>query len=211
MNPYTEDDLTEVVARWREREPSYADALLLAGWSGVRWGELRALRVSDVQEVPSRALLVRRSQTEGGQVKTPKSGASRRVPLPDVVWPAVARFRNGKAPADLLVTGPEGGQLWRGRVTRTLDWKNTARGRRIHDLRHTAACLWLARGVDVGIVKAWMGHASIATTNIYLHHLGTVPDSAALSLLNKPRPGTPDTPNRGGGTTGVLNRLNGEA
>lgn len=65
-----------------------------------------------------------------------------------------------------------------------------------------AACLWLARGVDVGIVKAWMGHASIATTNIYLHHLGTVADSAALSLLNKPRPGDPETSNRARGYYG---------
>jgi hypothetical protein len=39
-----------------------------------------------------------------------------------------------------------------------------ADGRRIHDLRHTAACLWLARGVDPVTVQAWMGHASIATT-----------------------------------------------
>jgi integrase len=27
-------------------------------------------------------------------------------------------------------------------------------------------------GLGAGIVQAWMGHASIATTNIYLHHLG---------------------------------------
>ena len=37
-----------------------------------------------------------------------------------------------------------------------------APGRRIHDLRHTAACLWLARGVDPVAVQAWLGHASIA-------------------------------------------------
>ena len=43
-----------------------------------------------------------------------------------------------------------------------VEWRAVARGRRIHDLRHTAACLWLARGVDPGTVQAWMGHASIA-------------------------------------------------
>ncbi len=57
-------------------------------------------------------------------------------------------------------------------------------GRRIHDLRHTAACLWLARGVDPVTVQAWMGHASIATTNLYLHHLGTAADQAGLARLN---------------------------
>ena len=34
-------------------------------------------------------------------------------------------------------------------LKRTLAWSTVAEGRRIHDLRHTAACLWLARGVDV--------------------------------------------------------------
>jgi integrase len=42
-------------------------------------------------------------------------------------------------------------------------------GRRIHDPRHAAACLWLTVEVHVVIVQAWMGPASIATTNLYLH------------------------------------------
>jgi hypothetical protein len=66
---------------------------------------------------------------------------------------------------------------------RTLDWARLAEGRRIHDLRHTAACLWLARVVDATTVQAWMGHASIATTNIYLHHLDTAADRAGLDRL----------------------------
>ncbi|HLM23012.1 MAG TPA: hypothetical protein VK390_16025, partial [Propionibacteriaceae bacterium] len=42
-------------------------------------------------------------------------------------------------------------------LKRTVAWSAVAEGRRIHDLRHTAACLWLARGVDVITVQAWMG------------------------------------------------------
>ena len=61
-------------------------------------------------------------------------------------------------------------------VKRTLNWSVVDRGRRIHDLRHPAACLGLTRGVDPSTVQAWMGHASIATTNLYLHHLGTPAD-----------------------------------
>ena len=61
-----------------------------------------------------------------------------------------------------------------------------ALGRRIHDLRHTGACLWLATGVDPVTVQAWLGHASIATTNIYLHHLGSSADRAGLERLNAP-------------------------
>ncbi|WP_460656573.1 tyrosine-type recombinase/integrase [Kribbella endophytica] len=38
---------------------------------------------------------------------------------------------------------------------------------RSHFLRHTAACVWLARGVDPATVQKWCGHESIATTKRY--------------------------------------------
>ena len=69
-------------------------------------------------------------------------------------------------------------------MLRTVKWDRTGGGRRIHDLRHTAACLWLARGVDPGTVQAWMGHESIATTDRYLHLLRTSADRAGLDRLN---------------------------
>jgi integrase len=52
--------------------------------------------------------------------------------------------------------------------TDAIDLEAICRRRHKHDLRHTAACLWLAKGVDPVTVQAWLGHASIATTNIYL-------------------------------------------
>lgn len=67
----------------------------------------------------------------------------------------------------------------------SVSWPTVSKGRRIHDLRHTAACLWLSKGVDpVTTVQAWLGQASIATTNIYLHHLRTTADRAGLARLN---------------------------
>lgn len=91
----------------------------------------------------------------------------------------------GGMPSDLLFTTESGSRLHRSAVLRTMRWERTGRGRRLHDLRHTAACLWLARGVDVSTVQNWMGHASITTTNLYLHHLGTGADLAGLERLNR--------------------------
>jgi hypothetical protein len=34
------------------------------------------------------------------------------------------------------------------------------------DERHTGSLLWLPRGVDVVTGQAWMGHASVAATNL---------------------------------------------
>lgn len=187
MRPLSEDELTEVVARIGRASGALADVALIAGWTGLRWGELRVLRVGDVQELPSPAFWVARSQTEGGMVKVTKGRLARRVPLADVVLKAVDRLSSGRTPEDLLATGPSGGQLWRSAFLRSTGWESVAIGRRLHDLRHTAACLWLVRGVDLSTVSAWLGHASITTTNRYLHYLGTAADSAGLERLNRGR------------------------
>jgi integrase len=49
---------------------------------------------------------------------------------------------------DLLLTTKTGHQLRESAVKRAVVWSAVAPGRRIHDLRHTAACLWLSKGVD---------------------------------------------------------------
>ncbi len=42
-------------------------------------------------------------------------------------------------------------------------------GRKVtpHVIRHTSACHLLQAGVDLNTIRAWLGHASLDTTNIY--------------------------------------------
>ena len=139
-------------------------------------------------EVPTPGLLVRRSAPEGVGTKATKGRRSRRVPLANRVLPIVQAAGRGQGSATTCcVTTSGGARLHRTAVLRTLRWTATGEGRRLHDLRHTAACLWLARGVDPGTVQAWMGHESIATTNRYLHFLGSSADRAGLDRLNSRR------------------------
>ncbi|MBO0812109.1 MAG: tyrosine-type recombinase/integrase [Microlunatus sp.] len=188
MQPFTEDELEAAYARWHAKNARLADILLVLGWTGLRWSEVRAVTVRDVMRVPTPGLMIRRAHPEGVGVKSTKGRRSRRVPLADRVLPIVLDLAESQKPNDLLFTTDRGAQLHRTPVLRSVKWASTADGRRIHDLRHTAACLWLARGVDPGTVQAWMGHESIATTNLYLHFLGTSADSAGLQKLNF-RPG----------------------
>ncbi len=171
MQPWAEDELEEVYLGWREQNPHLADILLVLAWTGLRWGEARALRVEDVMQVPTPGLLVRRSAPEGVGIKATKGRRSRRVPVADRVLPIIRRLSLAKQPSDLLLTTAGGAQLHRSAVLRSVKWTRTGQGRRLHDLRHTAACLWLARSVDPGTVRAWLGHESIATTDRYLHFL----------------------------------------
>ncbi|MFC6715065.1 tyrosine-type recombinase/integrase [Branchiibius cervicis] len=186
MRPFSEVELESLATAIRVYDDRLADITLIAGWTGLRWSELRALRVRDLIRVPMRMLIVERAAPEGVEVKTTKSRRVRRVPIANRVTPLLDAMTEGKRLDDLLVTTSGGSQLHASAFKRTSHWAKVANGRRIHDLRHTAACLWLARGVDVVTVQTWMGHASIATTNIYLHHLGTGADRAALDLLNTP-------------------------
>ncbi len=59
---------------------------------------------------------------------------------------------------------------------------------RIHDLRHAHASWLLAGGADLQVVKEQLGHASIATTEKYLHSLPTADETAldALSRIRSP-------------------------
>lgn len=184
MLPFTEAELESAYLRWTRENARLADVLLVMGWTGLRWSEARAVTVGDVMEVPTPGLLIRRAAPEGVGTKSTKGRRSRRVPLADRVLPIVLDLAKDRKRNELLFTTDRGSQLHRTPVLRSVDWSKTSSGRRIHDLRHTAACLWLARGVDPGTVQAWMGHESIATTNLYLHFLGTGADSAGLQKLN---------------------------
>jgi integrase len=60
---------------------------------------------------------------------------------------------------------------------------------RMHDLRHAHASWLLAGGADLQVVKERLGHASIATTERYLHTLPTADDTAldALAKIRRSR------------------------
>ena len=40
---------------------------------------------------------------------------------------------------------------------------------RPHMFRHTAATSWVRAGTDLDVVRALLGHASLASTTVYLH------------------------------------------
>lgn len=194
MNPWTWNELDEVASRMATRSPRCADVVLILGWTGLRWGEARSLRVGDVQRLGGQALIVRTSHTEGLREKTTKGGKVRRVPVADRVWPIVLGWCEGRDADDHLFVTERGAQLHKSNVRRAVRWAETARGHSIHDLRHTAATEWLRSGVDVRTVQAWLGHASMTTTQIYVHHLGTHADRAAIDLVNlRGTPGARDS------------------
>lgn len=184
--------LLEVVDEQRKVAGRYAEITLVLALTGVRFGELRGLRVRDVVSVPYPGIVVKRSVPQSGltgaviERATTKSGRSRMVPLSDLVRPVVERWAEGREPNDLLFPAPEGGYLSAQNWRRAVHWNRTGLGRRPHDLRHTAASLWIAAGVDIKTVSAWLGHSTAKLTlDTYGHLMGTDADRAALDRVNK--------------------------
>ena len=85
-----------------------------------------------------------------------------------------------------MFPAPEGGYLHAQNWRRAVHWTTTGLGRRPHDLRHTAASLWIAAGVDIKTVSAWLGHSTAKLTlETYGHLMGTDADRAALDRVNR--------------------------
>jgi integrase len=144
---------------------------LTAAFTGLRLGELLALRWRDV-DFPNSAIHVRQSFTNG-RVDTPKSGQERTVPLADEVAQALAKLNKREdhtADDDLAFCGALGGHLaghkLRDRYKAALE-KAGLRRLRFHDLRHTFGSHAI-RTADSREVMEWMGHQDLATTQRYL-------------------------------------------
>ena len=61
-----------------------------------------------------------------------------------------------------------------------------------HVIRHTSACHMLQAGVDLNTIRAWLGHVSLDTTNIYAEiDLQMKADAMALCDAGQPAPDRP--------------------
>ena len=61
-----------------------------------------------------------------------------------------------------------------------------------HVIRHSTACALLRAGVDLNTIRAWLGHVSLNTTNIYAEiDLETKAKAMALCDATTPEPGRP--------------------
>jgi len=165
-------------------------------FTGLRRGEVCGLRWADV-DLERRFLVVRSQLVEvggraiEGRPKT-RSGEDRRVDIGERVVGALLAHRllqdterewAGYRDDDRVFAREDGRDLSPGEVSKVftrLVAGSGLRRTRLHDLRHGAASLMLAGGVDIAVVSKRLGHSSIRVTgDIYSHLLGGVGRQAA--------------------------------
>jgi integrase len=185
---------TEVAAVARAAVNEQDAALFtVAAFTGLRLGELRALRWGDI-DFSKRLVHVRRSYTHG-EAGPPKSGKVRSVPLIDQAaapLDALSRREHFTGEDDLVfgtrIGRPQDDSALRRRFYDALEGAGLGELRTkadplvFHDLRHTFGTL-AVQAFPLSDVKAYMGHADIQTTMIYVHHVPRHDAAARLTAI----------------------------
>jgi integrase len=175
----------------------------ILSYTGLRWSELAALRLRDV-DIKRRRLQVDQTVVEvGGRLvcKPPKDHERRSVPFPAFLADDLADAMSGKGREDLVLSSANGSVLrvstWRPGVFNPARDSLGSEFPRVtpHDLRHTAASLVVSAGGNVLALARMLGHESPKMTletyadlfDADLDALADVLDqarTAALSTIN---------------------------
>lgn len=171
---------------WRAREDAQDGELFrLAAYTGLRFGELLALRWGDI-DVDARRIIVQRAVSAKVEGPT-KSWQARLVPLADPAAEALERLRargHYIARDDYVFCSRLGRRLNPSAIRRRYKAACEAAGLRplrFHSLRHAAGSL-IARHADARFVQDFLGHSRIATTERYMHAKARPEDVERVNL-----------------------------
>jgi len=186
VETFTDAQLEQSLAAQHEVHARLASVTEFFSLTGLRWSELRALRVGDVHSAPMPALRIWHAQSDGYAEAGTKTSNVRLVPLTDRAQEIAAALATNRHPDEYLALSATGKQLQGSGFRWAVKWSETVPpGRTINDLRHYAASAWLRAGIPVHQVARWLGHANANTTlRVYAHVLGEAQDLAAVAQLN---------------------------
>ncbi|HEX5880214.1 MAG TPA: tyrosine-type recombinase/integrase [Actinomycetota bacterium] len=181
------EQVAQVLACCRRPRERFLVILLLH--TGLRIGEALGLRRCDMHLLPDSRSLgcptvgahvhVRHRANPNGALA--KSRFPRTVPASDAVLAGYADYQYertrivGGSGTDMVLVNlyhePLGAPMTYRAAKRFFDRlaRDCSFPVRPHMLRHSAATNWIRAGVDIDVVQKLLGHASLASTTVYLH------------------------------------------
>ena len=183
---------------WRvadEIDMRYRGFVLLAGFGGLRLGELLGLRWVNL-DLDRRRVHIRETLVDVEakiQFGPPKTKSSiRTVPLPSFVCEVLATYDSPETSGrDLVFRSPDGHPvrptLFRRRFWQPAVDRAELSPLRIHDLRHTAVSLWIADGANPKQVAALAGHSSVSVVLDRYGHLYPAQNDELIDRLERRR------------------------
>ena len=169
---FTLDEVIRLFSRKWNPEPAYVAAFISA-FTGMRLGEIRALRMSQVHEG---YILVDGSWSDREGRKCTKSGKDRVIPLTKRMHSMLVSLANGHGDNDLIFSS-DGVKPYDDKVLTDplkdamkkagIDYE--AKSLSFHSFRHFFNTQIVASGVSGEIVRNVIGHESEEMTDHYLH------------------------------------------
>ncbi len=172
------------------KEEGYYELVLLELATGLRRGEILALKWSDLNPKTGELKVERQVYRAGGRltVAPPKTKTSARsLLIPNALLDVLNDLRTHTAsewmfPSPVKPDSPLDPASVRKRIQTILDHAG-CRKLRFHDLRHTFATLSLKNGVDVKTLSNALGHYSAGfTLNTYTHATTQMKQAAADTI-----------------------------
>ncbi len=154
--------------------PRYRLLVRTAFATGCRWGELIAVRGTDVEERGTGYVLkVRRTIIEVDGERSERAYGKSAKTWRDITIPEALALDLMAFGAELCFVNARGGFLRRN-CFRSEYWLRAVRkagipGLRVHDMRHSAISWWANSGIPLADVRDRAGHSNISVTSRYIH------------------------------------------
>ena len=155
----------------KEHDPHYYPVLYFVSFTGLRKGELHALRWREVN-LHAKTVLVKYSMTDAGVIKTTKTARVRTVYLTDTTCDILRKMKTSDTnPMDFVFLSTDGGHLRHNRLSKVVRRNAKRAGIKhisVHSLRHTCASA-IANNSSIVQAQQALGHSQITTTMSYYH------------------------------------------
>jgi len=187
MSFHDTGDYEKLVEAARRTDPRIHIAVLLGGDAGLRHGEMLALHRADI-DFKTNHIHVQFNDWHG-ELDSPKSGRSRRVPMTRRLAAALQAYRHLRG---VRLLYRDDGQPFSRQVLRKLLIQAERRAGlppkgAVHKLRHTFCSLLAMRGAAARAIQDLVGHADLTMTQRYMH-LSPAATESAIRLLEEPSP-----------------------
>lgn len=177
------------VAALAEAAGEYRLAINFLAYTGVRYGEMAALRVRRMDLAPRRAVIAEAVADVNGAAifDSPKTHLRREAPIARFLLKDLAAAVQGRDRDAFVFPAPLGGVLHLRNFRRSV-FDPTVRaagldGLTPHELHYTAASLAIASGANVKVVQQMLGHKSATMTlDLYGHLFGDQLDDVADAM-----------------------------
>jgi integrase len=177
---YTEEEMGALLDYFQKTDPEFYDVFLFAAYTGCRLGEIRLVKVSDVNLGAQMATVVNQKTGQN------RFNATSQIRLPSILVERLRRVAAGSLP---------GAWLFPQMRIRAHDWARTRvvkackklgiQYRRFHGTRHTFITTGLNAGIPALYVQSQARHSRLSTTDGYAH--GKMLPQKMADLIQFPR------------------------